>query len=300
MAGRAYIGISGWTYRPWRGVFYPPGLRQRDELAYAAGRFTSVEVNGTFYGLQRPTSFAAWAAGTPPGFVFAVKGSRFITHAKKLLEVEGPLANFMASGPLRLGEKLGPFLWQLPERLPFDRDRLARFLDLLPHDTEEAAALARRHDHRLEGRAWTEADGLRPVRHALEVRHRSFTDPALVDLLRERNVALVTADTPDWPRTLDLTADFAYVRLHGTPVLYWSGYEDDALDLWAARVGAWLAGRDPPDPERIVAQTLPTLPRGRDVYVYFDNDAQVRAPFDALGLMERLDRRGQRRAAIPG
>ncbi|HYC04561.1 MAG TPA: DUF72 domain-containing protein [Azospirillaceae bacterium] len=277
MAGRAYIGISGWTYRPWRGVFYPPGLRQKDELAYAAGRFTSIEINGTFYGLPRPDSFARWAADTPEGFVFAVKGSRYITHMKKLVDVEAPLANVLASGPLRLGDRLGPMLWQLPERLRFDPDRIARFLDLLPRDTEEAADLARRHEPRMEGRAWTETDARRPLRHALEIRHQSFLDPRFIELLRERNVSLVTADTPDWPLTLEVTADFHYVRLHGTPVLYWSGYEDEALNLWADRVRQWMA-------------------RG-DVYVYFDNDAQVRAPFDALGLMERLGEAGRAASA---
>jgi uncharacterized protein YecE (DUF72 family) len=288
MAGTIRIGLSGWTYRPWRGRFYPAGLRQRDELGFAAARFATIEINGTFYGLQRPEAFAAWRAAVPAGFVFAVKGSRYITHMLRLREVETPLANFLASGLLRLGPALGPILWQLPPRTRFDPDRLERFLALLPHDTDAAAALARRHDHRLDGRAWCEAEARRPLRHALEIRHESFRDPGFVALLLRHRVALVVADSVDWPLLADLTADFVYVRLHGSEELYASGYDAASLDRWAGWVAAWARGDDPADaPPRIEPPTA-RCARGRDVYVYFDNDRKVRAPADAAALAARL------------
>jgi uncharacterized protein YecE (DUF72 family) len=284
-APRFRIGISGWRYRGWRGRFYPAELPQRLELAYAARHFNSLEINGTFYSLQRPELFARWHDAVPERFLFAVKGPRFITHMKKLAGVETPLANFLASGLLRLGAKLGPILWQLPARQRFEAERLEAFLALLPRDSLAAAALARRHDARLAGRAWTEADAARPLRHALEVRHESFRDPAFVALLRRHAVALVVTDGVGWPRLEDVTADFVYVRLHGSEQLYASGYDDPALDLWAERCRAWAAGRTPPDAPLAAA---PPRVRRREVLVYFDNDAKVRAPFDALGLARRL------------
>ncbi|MFO1059668.1 MAG: DUF72 domain-containing protein [Dongiaceae bacterium] len=282
---RLRIGISGWRYRGWRGRFYPAGLPQRLELAFAGTHFNSLEINGTFYALQRPERFRRWHDAVPDDFLFAVKGPRFITHMKKLAGVETPLANFLASGLLRLGTKLGPILWQLPARQRFEPVRLEAFLGLLPRDTAAAAALARRHDARLAGRAWTEAEAMRPLRHALEVRHESFRDAAFVALLRRQGVALVVADGVGWPRLEDVTADFVYVRLHGSEQLYASGYDDDALDRWAGRCRAWAAGRTPSDARLTVA---PPRVRRRDVLVYFDNDAKVRAPADALGLARRL------------
>jgi len=184
------IGISGWRYPPWRGVFYPPGLPQAHELRWASERFRSVEINGSFYSLQRPDSYQAWYEATPDDFIFAVKGSRFISHMKRLADAERPLANFFASGLLRLREKLGPFLWQLPPSLRFDEARLESFFRLLPRDTLSAASLARRHDHRVAGWSWTRADANRPLRHALEVRHESFVCPELVALLRRHRIAL--------------------------------------------------------------------------------------------------------------
>ena len=266
----ARVGISGWRYPPWRGVFYPPGLPQRSELAYAAGALDTIEINGTFYSLQRPELFTAWYEQTPPGFVFSVKGPRFITHMKRLLEPYTPLANFFASGPLALKEKLGPVLWQLPPTLGFDADRLAAFCALLPRTTGEAATLAAEHDERLAGRSLTDADADRPLRHALEVRHPSFLTPDFTALLREHDVAVVVADTAGrWPLIREQTAGFAYVRLHGDVELYTSGYDDAALDAWATTVREWTG-------------------RGTDVFVYFDNDVKVRAPFDALALAARL------------
>lgn len=287
-AGAIRIGISGWRYKGWRGVFYPRGLAQRRELEFAASHFPSVEINGTFYSLQRPESFEAWAGATPEEFVFAVKGPRFITHMKKLRECETPLANFFASGVLRLGRKLGPILWQLPPNLGFDAERLVEFFKMLPRDTRAAAAIARKHDHRLDGRDDLRARVDIPIRHALEVRHDSFRTPEFIALLRKHDVALVCADAVDWPRLMDVTSDFVYCRLHGSEILYASGYEKPEIEKWARRVAAWATGNEPADAERVADRPGPRRKR-RDVYVYFDNDAKVRAPFDAQALMARVN-----------
>nr|WP_250549806.1 DUF72 domain-containing protein [Pseudonocardia sp. H11422] len=282
------IGTSGWRYPPWRGTFYPQGLVQRRELEHLSRAVRTIEINGSFYSLQRPENYQAWAAQTPEDFVFAVKGGRFITHMKQLRGVEVPLANFLASGVLALGPKLGPMLWQLPPRMRFDPERLDAFLAMLPRSTGAAAELATRHDERLEGRAFTTTDADRPLRHALEVRHPSFEDPALVELLRAHDVALVVADTAGtWPYLEDVTADFVYARLHGDSELYVSGYTPDALDTWAEKVRAWRDGTSPAG-EHTLAPAAPERPEGRDVYVYFDNDVKVHAPYDAIGLAERL------------
>ena len=266
----ARVGTSGWLYPPWRGVFYPKGLPHRRELEYLSSRLSTVEINGTFYSLQRPDSFRRWHDETPDGFTFAVKGPRFVTHMKKLNDVETPLANFFASGVLALAEKTGPLLWQLPPTLGLHPERLAAFFARLPRSTGEAAWLARRHDERMTGRALLDTDADRPLRHALEVRHASFATPAFVELLREHVVSLVVADTAGrWPKMFDVTADLVYVRLHGDAELYTSGYSETALDEWAARIRGWLAD-------------------GHDVQVHFDNDVKVHAPFDAVTLAERV------------
>jgi uncharacterized protein YecE (DUF72 family) len=278
------IGISGWRYAPWRGKFYPDDLRQKDELAFAARQFPTIEINGTFYSLQRPDSFAAWWDATPPEFRFAVKGPRYITHMRRLKDVRTPLANFFASGVLRLNEKLGPILWQLPPSFRFDPQKLATFFDLLPRTALDAAKLAKAHDAKLKLRAWLKADADRPIRHALEIRHDSFRDPDFIKLLRKHRIALVVADTVEWPLLMDATADFVYVRLHGSEKLYVSGYGAKALDLWARRIRAWAHGKEAPGPH--ASSKAPA--RMRDVYVYFDNDAKVRAPFDAKSLIAKL------------
>ncbi|CAN5802941.1 DUF72 domain-containing protein [soil metagenome] len=270
--GDTRVGISGWTYPPWRGVFYPVGLRQRDELAYAAARLGSVEVNGSFYSLQRPTSYRSWRDQTPDDFALSVKGGRFITHLKRLAGVETALANFFASGVLALGPKLGPVLWQLPPTLRFDADRLATFFELLPRTAGQAASMAKWHDAKVpDDRALTTAEVAdQPLRHALEVRHDSLAAPEALELLRAHHIGLVVADTAGrWPQLTEVTSDFVYVRLHGAEELYASGYDDEALDRWADRVRGWQQ-------------------EGFDVYCYFDNDVKVRAPFDAMALMDRL------------
>jgi uncharacterized protein YecE (DUF72 family) len=289
---RARIGISGWRYGAWRGKFYPEGLPQKRELAYAAGCFPTIELNGSFYSLQRPESYARWRSDVPEDFVFAVKGSRYITHMLRLAGVETALANFYASGVLALEDKLGPFLWQLPPTMKFDRPRLAAFLDLLPSDTAAASRLARKHDARVEGRAYLEAGRKRKLRHAIEVRHETFACPEFIDLLRARRIALVVADTAKrWPLMEDITADFIYVRLHGDKELYASGYSSPVLDRWAERIRAWLDGGEVADARTVSPRTARARAH-RDVFVYFDNDAKVHAPFDALRLAKKLERRG--------
>jgi uncharacterized protein YecE (DUF72 family) len=289
LPGKVRIGISGWRYTPWRGGFYPEKLAQKRELAYASSIFRSIEINGTFYSLQRPEYFEAWAAETPDDFVFSVKGPRYITHIRRLREIKAPLANFLASGILCLGPKLGPIFWQFPPNFKFEPEKLEAFLKILPHDTEAAGALARRHDKFMAGRSAMKTDAKRPLRHAMEVRHASFAVPEFIELLRAYDVALVCADTVEWPRMMDLTSGFVYCRLHGSEILYASGYDGKSLDEWAARVAAWARGKEPSDAERIIQKDGPKR-ASRDVFLYFDNDLKVRAPFDAQSLMQRVDR----------
>lgn len=295
------IGVSGWRYAPWRGVFYPPGLAQRAELGYAASRLSSIEINGSFYSLQSPASYARWYDETPDDFVFAVKGPRFITHMKKLREPALPLANFFASGVLNLRHKLGPILWQLPESVRYDHDRLRAFLQLLPSSTSATLALARRRDRALmNGRTRLAIDEERPLRHALEIRSDTFLNSELVELLREHGVALVVAETAGrFPMPSDVTADFVYLRLHGDQELYRSGYGDAALARWAQRITAWQRGDEPGDMSRITPVAPPR--RARDVYCYFDNtDAKLRAPFDAQALAQKLTVLGSRHERAGG
>ena len=297
---RVLIGTSGWSYKHWRGTFYPEGLRQRDELKYISRELNSLELNGSFYSLQRPQSYQQWRADTPDDFLFAIKGSRFITHNKKLKDVEQPLANFFASGVLALGDKLGPIVWQLPERARFDAARVERFFSLLPRDTEAAAAIAETHDARVEGRSWTTTDANRPLRHALEPRSVEFVNDECIDLLRHHNVALVVADSGRWPLFEEVTADFVYLRLHGSPFTYASQYSDAALDRWADRIRRWRSGSEPRDARRVTDRPLPSR-RARDVYVYFDNDGHAHAPHDARALAARLtETRTRARASSAG
>jgi uncharacterized protein YecE (DUF72 family) len=270
MRGRIRTGISGWTYDGWRGTFYPPGLARSRELAYATSRLTSLEINGTFYSLQRPSSYSTWREQAPEDFVYAVKAPRFITHIKRLKHVETPVANFFANGLFRLREKLGPILWQLPPSLRFDPALMEDFLALLPRDTWAASALAHGHDDKVEGRCELDPGAKRRLRHAIEVRHESFRDPRFLEMLRRARVALVTADTAGkWPRFEEQTADFSYARLHGDVELYASGYTPSALRAWAGKFERWSRP-------------------GREVYVYFDNDVKVRAPHDAMALANLL------------
>jgi uncharacterized protein YecE (DUF72 family) len=285
--GDVRVGISGWRYKGWRGVFYPEDLRQKDELAFAARTFRTIEINGTFYSLQKPSLFGRWVEETPDDFVFAVKGPRYITHMLKLKTAKVALANFFASGVLRLEQKLGPILWQLPPTFRFNAETLAAFFTLLPRDTEAAVKLARGHNSKLKARAWLRVEKRRRLRYSLEIRHESFAVPAFIDLLRAHDIALVCADTVEWPLLTDITSDFAYCRLHGSEELYASGYSGRALSAWAKRVRAWSDGHDASG--KHVSTKRPSRRKSRDVYVYFDNDAKVQAPFNALSLMRKLD-----------
>jgi uncharacterized protein YecE (DUF72 family) len=270
---RAFVGISGYDYKPWRGAFYPDDLPARRWLEYASARFNSIELNGTFYSLKSPAVFERWVNETPArDFVFAVKGGRFITHNLKLRNAERSLGNFFASGILALGRKTGPFLWQLPGTYRFDAERLDGFMRQLPRTSRAAEDVALRHDERLRRGALVDAAADVRYRHAFEVRHPSYFHDEFYALLREHRCAFVVADTAGkFPYAEEVTADFVYVRLHGSQELYASGYTDAELDGWASRIGAWRAS-------------------GRDVYVYFDNDIKVHAPYDAMRMARRVNR----------
>jgi uncharacterized protein YecE (DUF72 family) len=281
---RIHIGLSGWSYRDWAGRFYPEDLPSERWLSYVAERFDTVEVNRSFYSLLEPSTYRSWYERVPDGFTFAVKGSRYITHMKKLNEVETPLANFFASGVLELGHKLGPILWQLPGGWRFRPDRIRHFLSLLPTTTAEAGALAERHDDRI-GEPVTEPLVEVRLRHVLEVRDPSFFVPELLEILAEWGVAFAVSHSSDWPCTEDVVGDLAYLRLHGPGALYASPYSNEDLTRWARLITGWAAGEDSGDGPRI---SSPGKPRedGRDVFVYFDNDSGAYAPPDALSLQQ--------------
>ncbi|MDB4917875.1 MAG: hypothetical protein JWM95_5519 [Gemmatimonadetes bacterium] len=269
--GRAYVGISGYDYKPWHGVFYPAELARRRWLEYAAGRFNSIELNGTFYSLKSPTLFARWMSEVrSEEFVFAIKGSRFITHNLKLRNSTHALGNFFSSGILALGRMTGPFLWQLPATYAFDAERMETFMRMLPWSSREGEQVAAHHDHRIRFEPLLHAPEDVVYRHAFEVRHESYFCDEFYDLLRANQCAFVVADTAGtFPYAEEVTSDFVYIRLHGSQQLYVSGYSDDELDTWATKIRRWLRS-------------------GRDVYVYFDNDAKVHAPFDAERLAKRM------------
>ncbi|HET7901347.1 MAG TPA: DUF72 domain-containing protein [Candidatus Nanopelagicales bacterium] len=261
-----HVGVSGWSYERWRGDFYPEDLPRRRELEHIASRLDAVEVNATHYRLQRPSSYLQWLQQTPEGFRFALKGSRYITHLRSLRDCRTPLANFLASGPLLLGERLGPLLWQLPAGTAYDEARLDEFFALLPRSTAQAAVLATEHDERVDDRAWLGPVVDVPLRHVLEPRHPSFGTPQALDLLRRHGIGLVVSDGAGvFPMFDAVTSDTVYVRLHGPRRLYHGGYTGPELDAWAQRVRGWEAD-------------------GRDVWVFFDNDADGRAPYDAQAL----------------
>jgi uncharacterized protein YecE (DUF72 family) len=282
------IGVSGWKYESWRKDFYPKGLTQSRELEYISRKMNSVEINGSFYSLQRPASYKRWGGETPDDFLFSVKGSKYISHMKKLVDVRKPLANFFASGVLMLGNKLGPILWQFPPWLQYDRERMSDFLDLLPRTSSAASKLAQ--EHTLKKKDWVATDAIARtnIRYAFEPRHHSFFTEDFVQLLREYNAALVFADTADkWPYVEDVTSDFIYVRLHGREELYAGGYTDAQLDHWAKRIKSWRSGAEPRDAKRI-AKKMGSKKAPRDVYVYFDNSITNHAPLDAISLASRF------------
>lgn len=282
------IGISGWRYAGWRGVFYPPGLVQARELAFASRALQTIEINGSHYALQTPKSYQSWYDATPANFMFSVKAPRYITHILRLRGDETPTAisNFLASGLFNLREKLGPILWQFPPSFRFDEQVFEAFLQSLPTDTEAAVTVARRHDAHIKSPCLS-VDQRRPLRHAIEIRHVSFCQDAFVNMLRKYGAALVASDSPAWPYAEDITADFVYMRLHGSETLYSGEYADAALDRWAKRIKTWAAGKQAHDAQ-LVSSTPPPKHKERDVFCYFDNDQKVRAPFDAAKMMGRL------------
>lgn len=286
--GEIRIGISGWTYEPWRGEFYPKGLVQKRELEYASRQLNSIEINGTFYSLQKPESFLKWAAATPDDFVFAVKGSKYISHQKRLKDIRIPLANFFASGLLLLGKKLGPILWQFPPWERFDPVRISDFLKILPRTSRDAAKLALENTIKISENASTEAVENTQLRYAFEPRHESFFVPEFIELLIEYGASLTFADTAGkWPYAEDITSDLIYIRLHGKDKLYESDYSGEELDHWAKRIRTWSKGKEPADSKKIINQK-PAATKGRDVFAFLDNSLKVHAPFDAVDLAKRL------------
>ncbi len=269
--GKPRVGISGWTFPAWRGTFYPKDLVQKKELEYASRQLTSIEINGTFYSLQRPATFQSWYDQTPDDFQFAVKAPQFITHILRLKEPAEPLANFFASGLLNLREKLGPILWQFPPNVMLKDDRFEKFLKLLPWDAKSASKLAKKHGEKVEGRAVTKVEGQFPVRHAFEFRHKSFLNEDFLATLRSHNVAFVFAHEggEKTPYTEEPTADFIYARLHGEGKPYAKGYPDREIAKWTKKVASWSKS-------------------GLDCYVYFSNEAKLHSPAGAAKLLRAL------------
>lgn len=285
---KIHIGMSGWTHAGWRGGFYPKGLVQKKELHYASRQVNSIEVNGTFYSLQKPDSFQRWYDETPEDFVFAIKAPQYITHIRRLKEVDEAVSTFLASGLFCLKEKLGPILWQFPPNVMLKDDRFEKFLKLLPYDSKAAAKLAKNHSSRIEGRSYTKVDGDYPIRHAFEFRHDSFANEGFIEMLREYGVAVVFAHSGmKSPYMEDLTADFVYARMHGQESQYKKGYPKETIDWIAKRVDLWTQGRQPIESEHRVSPTKPKKVE-RDAYIYFDTEEKDYAPLDAINLAERL------------
>ena len=277
------VGTAGWVYEPWRGTFYPQGLKQKEELSFAGRALTAIELNGTFYSNQKPESFQAWASQVPDDFVFPVKGHQRVTHILRLKNAKTAVANFLASGVLSLGARLGPLVWQLPPNMKFDAERLETFLAMLPRDPDAAARLASEHDDALKSAPFTSTTGISAIRHAIEARHESFADPAFIALLRQYGVAMVIADTADWPHQ-DLSADFVYARLQGPPTA--PSYSAADLDDWAARFRHFAAGGQP----EAAACLAPPGPAGapRDVFAFFVSNDKEHAPHNAMAIIDRI------------
>lgn len=287
--GDIRIGISGWTYAPWRGSFYPKGLTQKKELEYASRQVNSIEINGTFYALQKPATFQNWYQQTPDDFIFSVKAPQFITHVLRLKECEEALSTFLASGLLCLGKKLGPILWQFPPMVTLKDDRFEKFVKMLPHSSVEAAELSKGHSDRIEGKAWTETSGNFPFRHAFEFRHRSFENPDFIEMLKANQIAVVCADSgkKTAPYIEDLTSNFAYVRMHGQDPAYKKGYTEATMKKMANRILTWSVGKQAED--AVCVSSKEPFPGEKDVFVYFDNDEKTTAPDDAIRMLKKLN-----------
>lgn len=282
------IGMSGWTFEGWRGEFYPKGVTQKKELEYASRQVNSIEINGTFYSLQKPPTFQRWHDETPNDFCFSIKAPQYITHVRRLKEVEEPVANFFASGLFCLKEKLGPILWQFPPNVTLKDDRFARFMEILPMDSKSASQIAKKHSSKMDGRSVTKAEGNYPIRHAFEFRHPSFMNPEFIELMKKHQIAVVFAHSGgiSSPYMEDVTSDFIYLRMHGQDEKFKNGHTPDLLDWLAERIQIWASGNQPKDAQ-VVCDDLPKK-CPRDVFVYFDTEAKEYAPSDALHLMKRL------------
>ena len=263
-SGTVYVGIGGWNFEPWRGVFYPDKLPQAKELNYAASKLTAIEINSTYYGSQKPESFRKWARETPDGFQFSVKASRFSTNRRVLAEGADSIKRFLTSGVTELGSRLGPLLWQFAPTKKFDEADFRSFLELLPE----------------------KQDGLR-LRHVVEVRHDSFRSPAFIALIREFNVAVVCAEHETYPGIADVTSDFVYLRLQKGKDTIATGYPPKELDAWARRFETFASGSVPKDLEQVDPKSAPKV-APRDVFAYVIHEGKVRAPAAAMALIERL------------
>ncbi|WP_266181588.1 DUF72 domain-containing protein [Dyella humicola] len=258
------VGIGGWNFAPWRNNFYPAGLVQRRELEFASRQLRAIEINGTYYGAQKPATYAKWAAETPEGFVFSLKAPRYITEGKRLADSARGIEGFVFGGLEAFGDRLGPVLWQLSPSRAFDADDLAAFLEHLPRE--------------LAGR---------PMRHVLEVRHQSFLDERYVALARAHCIPTVFTDSPQYPSLGDLTGDFAYARLMRSESHIDSGYAASDLDAWTVRAHAWAQGGDPAELPHVTVPVVKQAPR--DVYIYFISSAKERNPAAAMALQQRVD-----------
>jgi uncharacterized protein YecE (DUF72 family) len=266
-AGQIRVGIGGWTFEPWRGTFYPEDLVQKRELEYASRKLTTIEINGTFYGSQKPATFVKWHGETPDDFVFSLKAPRFATNRRVLAEAGESVDRFLASGVLELKNKLGPINWQFAPTKQFDADDFEAFLNLLPH----------------------KVDG-REIRHALEVRHESFRDEAFVALARKHGVAIVMAGDSKYPQIADVTAKFVYARIMGTTEQFAQGYDDKTLDLWTKRARDWASGGAPKGLETLGKPAAATTPR--DVYLYVISGFKAHNPAAGMAMIERLNGSG--------
>jgi uncharacterized protein YecE (DUF72 family) len=262
--GQIRVGVGGWTFEPWRGVFYPKGLPQARELEYASQRLTSIEINGTYYGTQKPASFAKWRAETPEGFVFSVKGIRYATNRRVLAEAGDSIKRFLDSGVTELGSRLGPILWQFAATKKFDEADFGAFLELLPEKLGDVR-----------------------LRHVVEPRHPSFLNPAFIALLRQFQVPAVYAEHATYPAIPDPVGDFVYARLQKGQDDIPTAYPPKALDAWAERARAWAQGGAPKD-LALVEPAKKEKAQPRDVFVYFIHEGKVRAPAAAMALIERL------------
>ncbi len=263
--GHIYLGVGGWNFAPWRGVFYPEGLPQAQELSYAGSHLTSIEINSTFYGSQKPESFRKWASSVPDGFVFSVKGPRFTTNRRVLAEAGDSVQRFLNSGVLELKDRLGPMLWQFAPTKKFDAADFGKFLELLP----------------------PKADG-RGIRHVVEVRHPSFRVPEFIALLREFKIPVVFTDHVKYPSMADVTGDFVYARLQKGEDTVPTAYPAKQLDAWAGRLRLWAEGKISPDLPQIDAGSATQKSADRDVFVYFIHEGKIRAPAAAMAMIERL------------